>query len=112
MRIVNVLVIILISGVLGFLSLSFFFGMQRQHITLIHEIPSTVLKLYTVFPIVGIVIIALLTLINWTLNKGLQHEHPVKLKNYFSQDFFRFLCQAKSVAYSLLFLIDRFEKKN
>ena len=79
-KILNAIIIIVLSFVLAFLCLALYLGTKEQHQELISELPKSFLVRFGSFWLVGLFSIGLLTLINWGSNKIFIVSHSVKIE--------------------------------
>ena len=82
-KILNAIIIIVLSFVLAFLCLALYLGTKEQHQELISELPKSFLVRFGSFWLVGLFSIGLLTLINWGSNKIFNTKRPINLKKLF-----------------------------
>jgi hypothetical protein len=79
----NFLATSIIAGGLGFFCMALWLGTQDQRQELINGLPTTFFSRFGFFWTVGLVVITMLTSLNYILNKNLFKDNPIKLKKLF-----------------------------
>lgn len=79
----NLIILFITSIGLGFLSRAFFLGGQEEHQKLVRELPTSFFQRFLFFWTLGLIVLILLTIINWSLNKWILKTHPTNLKKVF-----------------------------
>ena len=78
MGLLNKIIIIFISLLSGFISV-FFIGTKEAFQALYNDLPKSFFIRFSISLTCGLVMLLLLTFINWTLNKNLLKNYPVNL---------------------------------
>ena len=79
-KIINYLLLVLISVYVGFLSYAFFLGYKEQHDNLVAQLPWSFFGRIAPFLLLGLILLAVIALIDWILNITLLRSNPVNLK--------------------------------
>jgi len=80
-KIFNGFILLLIYGLIGFLSYAFYVGTEESHQKLVNEMPWSFVLRFSVSVFMGICLIVLLVLINYLVNSTiLKHQGKTNLK--------------------------------
>ncbi|MCF6140408.1 hypothetical protein L1S34_03845 [Flavobacterium sp. K77] len=75
MKVLNIIAILLISGISGFLSMAFYLGSIENKEELVRQLPISYCYRFGAFSLLGIIGISLLVLINFLINKIIKNEN-------------------------------------